>query len=86
MEEKIKNIEGAIILLTDILNSQGENQKRQEEMLKRQDTLITQLSANEIILNKKNENLAEALADFISWSKQVLHLHENRITNMEEKE
>lgn len=43
MEEKIKNIEGAIILLTDILNRQDEILRKQDERMEKQDEQLNEL-------------------------------------------
>lgn len=92
MEERVANIEGAIKLLTDILD--------------RQDKTIASLAANQIILNTKTSTLEQTLESFMQETKNFtretkdfmretkglfiqagrqLRNHEERIEELEDK-
>lgn len=91
MEERVKNVEGAIILLTDMLNRQDEILARLDKRGEEQQKLLASMAANQIVLGAKTNKLEEALEEFVRDTRNLfiqagrqLRDHDGRIQKLED--
>ena len=99
MEERVTNMEGAIKLLTDILDRQDKKMENQEEQIKSLDKILLRMESNQIVLNSRDnilekslDKLAKRVDEFMERTQNLfvhagkeLRNHDERIEKLEDK-